>query len=298
MKNINNDLFNQYIILKKYLNEEEKIEIEKLEDICKKYDEVILKLELDYKNKLEKDYKNNINEINEFLYYSNKELIGYASISCFNGNVAEINGMVHPEFRRNGIFTKVIDLVLNECKKRSFSEILLLCDDKSDSGRYFIEYFNGKYSFSECRMNCKELNFNSVDERIKFKKANNKDINKINELNRLFFGEGCNEKILPEDEERNGAITYLICLSDEVIGKIKVTKEFNGAYISGFGILPKYRGMGYGKRSIIKVLKKLNEEKITNITLDVEIKNKNALNLYKSCGFKEESIINYYRIYI
>lgn len=47
------------------------------------------------------------------------------------------------------------------------------------------------------------------------------------------------------------------------------------------------------KRYIL-CLNMLNKENIFNVELDVEVKNKRALNLYISCGFKEESVMNYY----
>lgn len=44
-----------------------------------------------------------------------------------------------------------------------------------------------------------------------------------------------------------------------------------------------------------KEYKEINEKNIYEIELDVECKNNTALNLYKSCGFKEISVMSYYK---
>lgn len=298
MRDIKEKIFSQEIILKKYIGEKDKEEIEELEEICINEDKVNLKLELDYRSYINKNFKNNINEINEFLYYINNKLVGYLGISNFTGNIAEINGMVHPSFRGIGIFTKLFEIALEECRKRNFDEILLLCDDKSYSAIKFIENKNGVYSFSECRMKYKNNYIQEVNKKISLVKVKNKNIDEINNLNSIFFGGELKELILPEDEEKNNSITYLIKLYEKSIGKIKVTKDLDSAFISGFGIIPEFRGNGYGKVALIETLNNLNKDKINDVELDVEIRNKKALNLYKNCGFKEQSIMNYYSINI
>ena len=287
----------QSIVLKKYLDENDIKLIGSLEDICIKEDNINFKLELEYRTEIKKEYDKSLNDINEILYYLNDELIGYVGISSFSRNIAEINGMVHPGFRRKRIFTRIIEMALEECRKRNFKEILLLSDDKSISGIKFIENIEAIYSFSECKMTCLEWEVKEINNESIFVKANNKNAKDIDMLNTIFFNDVSSEIILPEDEEKNNHITYLIKIQDKLIGKIKVSiEEENSVYISGFGIIPEYRGKGFGKASLVKVLNNLKSENISKVELDVEVKNKSALNLYKSCGFKEGSIMNYYRV--
>ncbi|WP_291648416.1 GNAT family N-acetyltransferase [Clostridium sp.] len=296
MVNTNNEILDQYIVLKKYINDKEHKKIKDLECICINKDKVNLKLELEYRTQINKDYKNDSNDINEYLYYINDKLVGYLGVSCFGGNIAEINGMVHPDFRRRKIFTKLVEMAIEECKRRNFNKVLLLGDEKSNSATEFIKNTKSSYSFSECRMECDSWDLYKQNKGILLKTAKNKDIDQIDNLNEIFFGEGCNEIILPEDDEKNNISTYLIQVDDKIIGKIKVSKEFNSAFISGFGIIPEYRNKGYGRAVLMQVLNYLKHDGINKAALDVEIKNKNALNLYKSCGFKEKSTMNYYEI--
>ena len=129
-------------------------------------------------------------------------------------------------------------------------------------------------------------------------KAQNENMNDINNLNRILYGNEWIEFIMPEYEEKNNIITYLIKVDNKIIGRIKVSKSLNSAFISGFGILPEYRGKGYGKSALLETLNNLHNEKVYDVQLDVEIRNKRALNLYKNCGFKEQSVMNYYNISI
>lgn len=296
MGNKENIVKSEKIVLKKYLDENDIKLIRNLEDICLIEDNINLKLELEYRTEIRKDYNKSLNDVNEILYYLNDELIGYAGISAFDTNIAEINGMVHPSFRRKGIFTKIIEIALDECRKRNFKEILLLGDDKSISAMKFIEKTKAIYSFSECRMTCLEWEVKEINNESILVKATNKNAQDIDRLNTIFFGAVSSEMILPEDEEKNNNITYLIKIDNKIIGKIKTSKEEEkSVYISGFGIVPEYRRKGHGRASLAKVLNKLKG--ISKVELDVEITNKNALNLYKSCGFKEGSIMNYYRMF-
>ena len=59
--------------------------------------------------------------------------------------------------------------------------------------------------------------------------------------------------------------------------------------------MPDFRGKGYGKAALKEAIRLINEKNIYEVGLDVECKNNTALNLYKSCGFEEKSVMNYYK---
>ena len=40
-------------------------------------------------------------------------LVAYLGISCFGGNIGEINGMTHPDWRRKGIFKKLFEIAMD-----------------------------------------------------------------------------------------------------------------------------------------------------------------------------------------
>lgn len=294
-----NKILNQRIVLKKYIGETDYREINKLKELCIEQDKVNLKLELEYKMQGVEDYERSLNDVNEYLYYINDELAGYIGIGSYGRNISEINGVVHSKWRRRGIFTKLCHLAVEESKRRKFDKILLLCDDKSNSAIEFINSTGAVYSFSEIGMKFQGNKYvDSYTEDVSLRKANNSDIEEIQRQNAIYFEGAANEPIPPEQEERNGSTTYLVELQGKCIGKIKVSIDGTEGFISGFGILPEFRGKGFGRQALSSALSILNRASVYDVALDVVAYNKNALNLYKSCGFEAVSTMNYYEIKI
>ncbi|MCB2308130.1 GNAT family N-acetyltransferase [Clostridium estertheticum] len=291
-------ILNQAICLKQYISEREYKEINQLEVICSLKDKTNLKLELDYKVSVTKNDYIGLKEINEYLYYVEDVLVAYLGISSFGGNNGEINGMTHPDFRRKGLFTKLFKLATEECQKRNFNNIFLLSDGKSRSGNFFIKAVCGKYDFSEYRMKLLNKTILENINSISLRKAEKTDKREIARQNAIFFYGSEEGESFPEEEEIINMITYMIELNKAIIGKIRIEYSDNSAFICGFGILPNFRGKGYGKKALKEVLRIINEENISDVELDVESKNNNALNLYKACGFEEMSVMNYYRVSI
>src|SRR5471030_417132 len=220
-------MLNQFICLKGYISKKEYIEINQLQELCSLKDKVNLKLELDYKLNIRKNSEIGLKNINEFLYYVDEVLVAYLGISCFGSNIGEISGMTHPDWRRKGIFKKLFELAIDECKNRNFNKLLLLSDGESNSGIEFIKTVNGNYNFSEYRMKQLKNTFSDSIMSINLRKANNHDGKEIQRQNTKFFNDveasdlGVSE-CLPEEEEILNDITYMVELKGEIIGKIKV----------------------------------------------------------------------------
>ena len=286
---------NQSICLKEYITEKEYKQINELQDICNSIDKVNLKLELDYKLNMQKNAGIGLKNINEFLYYVDETLVAYIGISSFGANIGEINGMTHPNWRRKGIAKKLLKIAIEECNERNFNKILLLTDGKSNSGVEFIKAANANYDFSEYRM--KRLNNVSSESTnsVKLRKAEKIDGKEVERQNKIFF-EGVEDNESSQEEEQTlNEGTYMVELKGEAIGKINLEYSDDLTFIYGFGILPDFRGKGYGKAALKEALCLINEKNINEVQLDVECKNNTALNLYKTCGFEEVSVMNYYK---
>lgn len=288
---------NVTICLKQYLNEEDCRKIEELKNACTFKEDIFLKLELDFKLNMHRVHGDEpFQYANEFLYYSGEMLIGYLGIFSFGGDKGELTGMVHPDFRRRGIFKRLHSLALEECRRRGFNEILLVCDRESSSGLSFIQSTKALYSFSEYEMRLCDNRVSEAEKDIVLRKSTNLDAEEIARLNNICFGDTSGTLIMPEEEQKRNRITYMIEQDLKTIGKIRVDISPEEGYISGFAIFPEYRGKGYGKQALKGALCILNKSGSHNVTLEVAVQNKNALNLYKSCGFVEESVMDYYEV--
>ncbi|MDD7795152.1 GNAT family N-acetyltransferase [Clostridium sp. 'White wine YQ'] len=275
------------------LTKEELQAIKELEEECNSYEELNMKLNWDM---LESRAKN---QVNDFLYYEDDKLIGFLGMYGFGSNPKEIEatGMVHPSYRRKGIFKELMFEGKEHCKKGNTERILLITERRVDSGIGFVEAIGSKYSFSEYRMRLNESKIPSFESRgVSLKKADIKHKKELLELDREFFG-------LPEIEEEEGTrednehrTTYIAELEGKVIGKIGVTMDGEDGYIFGFGIKHEYRRKGYGRIVLSLILEKLLKNNVNSIILEVASENDKALGLYKSCGFKESTIYDYYKL--
>ncbi len=293
MTQIMND---EVICLKKYLTEKELEDVYALQNICKREDNVNLKLELDYRRGLNKTVTPGLKDIDEFLYYADGKLVAYLSISCFGGNIGEITGMTHPEWRRNGLFNRLYQLARNEYLHRNFNRVLLLADRSSESGAGFAKAIGASYEFSEYRMSLPEISPVNEGGPVTLRIAGSKDIREIRRQNSIYFDDIDDEGLQPEDLELSDTTAYLVMQNDKILGKIEVDFYEASAYILGFGILPAYRGRGYGRAALQEALRLITERGIRKAELDVVCTNSSALHLYQSCGFREESVMDYYRL--
>lgn len=275
------------------LTENELQAIKELEEECNSYEKLNMKLNWDM---LESRSKN---QINDFLYYEDDRLIGFLGMYGFGSNPKEIEvtGMVHPHNRRKGIFKELVSEAKEHCKKGNAERFLLITERKIDSGIGFVEAIGSKYSFSEYRMKFNELSIPSFESRaISLRKAEIKDKKELSELDRKFFE-------LPEVDEEEGTTedneyrtTYIAEIEGKVIGKIGITMDGEDGYIFGFGIKSEYRRKGYGRIVLSLILEKLLKDNINSIILEVASENDKALGLYKSCGFKESTVYDYYKL--
>lgn len=304
---MNKTINEPWIKLSDCLHQEDYDLIHSLQLYCSSEDRITLKLELDYKRSdaANRTEKANIYNINEFMYFYGAQLVGYIGISAFGDTSApfEVTGMVQPNYRRQGIFSKLLELALAECRRRNATSILLLCDRKSISGQKFLEKVGAAYNVSEFEMYLNdeptEVNKRRLCD-ISLRKATNADAFEVARQNAIYFGDSLeeeNEHIpLPEDEERRGMTIYLAEKNNQLIGKVHLQLANGLGGIYGLGVLPEHRGKGLGRAILLGAIEKLKAANTTEIMLQVATENATALNLYKSCGFRETSVMDYFEL--
>jgi ribosomal protein S18 acetylase RimI-like enzyme len=234
------------------------------------------------------------------MYYDDDNLIGYIGICRFGGNTLEVNGMVHPEYRRRGIFKTLFSLVKDEWYKRESQRLLLLCDHHSSSGLEFIRHSgNVTHDHSEYEMFLRSGSKQDVKaNNVGLKKAMNLDAKEIAWQNSVYFDKEYKEEdlLLPEEEEKCGTSIYLAEVDNKVIGKVHLEVSEGNGGIYGLGVLPEYRNKGYGREILVRAIEKLKERNLKDIMLQVAVKNNRALNLYCSCGFEITSTMDYFEM--
>lgn len=298
-----------YIEMKAAITKEDYNNLKELEAVCTKED-INLKLELEYKLSqqsltaeaqalTEKDFRSSC--MKEYIYYSQGRPVSYLGICNFGGNVYELNGMTHPDFRNKGIFRRLYEHAFTECRLANKKSLLLLTDGNSPSGNSFVKTVGGVLSFSEYRMEllageyaARNNDLNNGLSQVVLVEAQPGDISLLHECDKLLFGDEENE----EEAEYISSIdnSYLIKKEDITIGKISIDFSENTGFIYGFGVLPDYRGLGYGKAAIGEALKEIFSRGLEKAALDVAAANDRALYIYTGNGFKEVSVMRYYEV--
>ncbi|WOO38848.1 GNAT family N-acetyltransferase [Anaerocolumna sp. AGMB13020] len=294
-----------FIEMKTAITREDYNNLKELEAVCVK-DNINLKLELEYKLSqlshtteaqalTEKAFRSSC--MKEYLYYSQGRPVSYLGICSFGGNVYELNGMTHPDFRRRGFFRRLYTHAMSECRFTDRKSLLLLSDGNSLSGIGFIEAVGGQPSFSEYRMELPAAAYKpQTDEKgpgaLALRTATSDDLAEIRKQDHIFFGD-------EEDKGDSDFIssidhTFIVENEDKIIGKIKIDFNTDEAFIYGFGILPEFRGAGYGKAAIHEALHLIFSKGLKKAALDVAAVNDRALHVYTSNGFVKVSEMRYY----
>lgn len=290
---------NPCIKLKEVLDKNDYDTIKKLQDLCLEVDRTSLKLELDYKLGRAAGKSGALSAVNEFMYFNDGELIGYIGINHYGGDELEVNGMVHPGYRRRGVFKRLFSMIKEEWYKRKTPKMLLLSDHESDSGLGFVKFTGAEYDFSEYEMCLKrDIKETAVINEVQLIKAGNEDAQEVARIDCLCFDEEYKEEeiLLPEEEEKGGMAMYIAKVGNTNIGKVNLETSGSVYGIYGLGVLPEYRGQGYGRGILMRAVEKLKTSGPNDIMLQVAVENENALNLYKSCGFEVTSKMDYYRM--
>lgn len=286
---------NENIHGRQVLSESDLEAIRELAEVCNIHDGIKLKLNWDML------ISRQPGNTDDFLYFDESgSLGGYLAIYCFGRPEAEISGMVRPSCRRNGIFSGLLGCAVDECRRRSVSSLLFINDRNSHSGAAFSKVKGASFDHSEHRM---ELPGSMDPVEVKFpivlRKAGVSDIDMLTRLNALCFD-------MTEEESRSQMLEmvngtdelYISVLGGRDTGMLRLNRENDDIMIYGFGILPEYRGRGFGRATLATAVNLSLSRKPAHVGLEVDCVNDTALSLYKSCGFRITATYDYYRLAI
>jgi ribosomal protein S18 acetylase RimI-like enzyme len=263
-------------------------DIKKLQHGCEQKENIKLKLNWDM---LE---TRNEQELTDFFYYEDGKLVGFVGLYDF-GSKVEICGMVHPNYRRKGIFTRLFDKAFYEIRKGRIKQVLLNAPSNSLSAKGFLQSIPCHFSFSEHQMKWSEIDLGD-EEDIILRKSTHDDFETEIQLDISCFGfleedaRKYNQRIRREETQD----FYMIEADQERVGKIRIQHMNGETWIYGFAIFPQFQGKGIGRKALRKIIRKQHEMGYT-IFLEVEAKNANALKLYEKSGFKAFDSQDYYQ---
>jgi len=282
----------QGLVKKQTLTEAEETAIEQLINACNNYEGLHMRLDVGVLRKRSGD------EINDFLYYEDSILVGYLIVESWGTKEREATGMVHPDYRRKGIFSALLTAAKEECQQRGVQKLILVCEHTSQSGQTFVNSIGVHHEYSE-----HEMVLGTFRERRNFHKglhirqANSSDLDVIVSILATDSGniESINQWVAKMFEEPTSRF-YLATFEGKPLGCLRLDYMTDQVGIYAFEVRLGYRGLGYGRQMLEEAIRSVRSESQLRIMLDVETDNTNAIGLYLSCGFEIKTTYDYYRL--
>ncbi|RNB86298.1 GNAT family N-acetyltransferase [Brevibacillus panacihumi] len=281
------------IVARTRMSEEELEAVLQLVQVCNEHDGIDLKVNPDMLR------SRRGTETEDFLCYQDDRLVGFLGLYVFHGEEAEVSGMVHPDYRRKGIFRALQNEAARVCRERKIPQHCFIVQRESGSGKSFAEQLGAVYSFSEYWMDlAPDKKAVLPPPSIQLRAAGPSDLETLIWLD--VHGFQMEEEKVREMHQRinqnDRSTTYLILADHQPIGKISTMGMDKEGFIYGFCVHPEHQGKGYGRQALAQAIDILLEEGMQKVSLEVACENSNALGLYESCGFVVKSANDYYKL--
>ncbi|KAA0768254.1 GNAT family N-acetyltransferase [Bacillus sp. AR2-1] len=274
-------------------------EIQQMKDlahICGQHDQI------DYSSDLHINFltARNNEEVYDFLFYDNTQLIGALSMYDFERPTKlELIGFVHPNYRKQHIGTTLLQTAMKEIRIRAADEALIIMNGDSASGKEFARHMKLPYLYSEYSMEFKAKEVQKTTKNsIQLTLASSGSLLDLIEISSKAFGDSAKNTATWLQKMMNSPSYQVYCalIDEKVIGTITVSEQEQSTTLSGFAVHPSYQGKGYGKDILSYMVHTLITKGISTIELDVETKNNHALKLYTQCGFEMKKKHDYYNV--
>lgn len=277
------------------LTSKEFAETAELVALCNTYDRLDLSIILE----MIKEYDDGAHkESNIYLYYEDNRLVGVLVLDSFGSEDKELNGAVHPEHRRKGIFTALVNAAKADVPERGIHQLTFVCERFSQSGQAFIQAIGAKYDFSEHSMILRDFKEHEpYKERITLRPTFVEDAPLLAHITATSFGESerRTEEHLEKDILHPRRRYFLASWGNVPVGCFNLWMG-NTIGIYAFCVLPMYRRHGFARQMLEQIIHQTRRETTQDITLEVDTTNTAAIALYHAVGFEEVTTVGYYTL--
>lgn len=232
-----------------------------------------------------------------YLGYEGDELIAFLTTFIPNSCEAEILAVTHPDYRLKGCSKALFYAARTELLGRGITKVLFVAEPKSGSALNALKGLNiTAPERSEYTMSLSQDEDEHTDYTLTFEKAT--------AANRVIFTAINMEAFT--DMEPNGAFINTVINSANRVGYVAyrgnvpvgvfslnfAENSENAVFLYDVAVAKSYRGQGFGRQLVLRALEESRGKKMV---LDVDSDNPTAFSLYKSCGFKIDFQVDYYK---
>ncbi|GER88398.1 GNAT family N-acetyltransferase [Dictyobacter vulcani] len=287
----------QGLVKKLILTPEDQQHIKQLAVLCERHEQLHMRIEWNLLARRSGAI------VSDYLYYADGMLVGYLLLDNQGASQSELVGMVHPDYRRQGIFRHMLAEAAQQHRAQGSRALILTCEHKSLSGQAFLRALDARLSESEHEMFLvHHPPHPAFDERLLVERADSSDIEALALVQAESFQDPLDitRQRIQNCLQAPDRIYYLAMFGDSELGcrepvgsfRLDIGGEFDGIY--AFGVRPAYQGRGYGRQILMEAITILHARSQKSILIEVDIENSRAIHLYKSCGFVIRTTYDYY----
>lgn len=255
-------------------------DIVELEQRCSEADAIRISSDLEHLTKEDGDHA--------LLCYHGDQLIGLLSWFASGTEYAQINAMVHPEYRRQGVFRHLLQRAREDISPLAVSKLSFRIPGGSETGLAAAAALGARFDRSEYAMIYDpRAAVPPVTDAVRLLPVTPADLEFSIACSALAFGETEEEtRGYFQQTDEPGKTTYIAWTGEQRIGLIRVNAvNQETAFIYNFCILPSCQGKGYGAQVLRQTVGLLLQKPYPVIRLSVVTENARALQLYLRSGF-------------
>jgi ribosomal protein S18 acetylase RimI-like enzyme len=292
------EIARQGLFAKHCLTAREMLEVEQLAALCNACEDLHLRLDstmLDLPTLPTDDL---------FLFYQHNALLGSLLLDRYHSAMKEVTGMVHPDFRRQGIFRALLVAASQECRHRGIKRLLFPCEASALSGQAFLLSLSARREFAEHRMVLGRFEARVQDAHLRVRPARFDDLADLALILAADFAgnqQAARQHLLRVFERPNQRFAMAIYEHEsggsEPVGMLRVEESPTELGVYGFFVRPQFRGRGHGRQLLEETIVDIRAHSgHKSIMLEVDTQNLPAFNLYCSLGFEVERTYEYYSL--
>jgi ribosomal protein S18 acetylase RimI-like enzyme len=235
-----------------------------------------------------------------FLARAEGHLVGYCSLDG-DGSVAELCGMVAPDWRRRGLGLRLFETARAAFRNGGGEQLIAICEDASTAGRAFIGALAGQRAFTEHRMElATPAPAQAVDDGLVIQQLASDGEKSLVEAARITgaaFGRPLEQtlrQMRADADQQPAQRLYLALVGDEPVGAFKLYADEATVGIYGLAVDTARQRQGWGRRMLARACAMAREQGAARVTLEVDTTNYRAIALYTSSGFEKTTTYGYY----
>lgn len=239
-------------------------------------------------------------EVEDLLWWDDGQLLGFLGLYAFGAPTVELTGMVHPDARRRGIATRLLNVALPICQERGYTKVLLVTPRMPTAARDLALRRGAVLDHSEYALQLTGEPANApTNPRIILRAMISDDAPAVKAMLKSGFGW---ERPEPTDAagleraRREQEETLIVDLGGAAVGSLRVSRDDDTASVYGFVVDPDHQCQGIGRDVLRRVCWQARAEGAARVHLEVAVDNDRALDLYTSLGFAPVAVEDYYTL--